>query len=122
MPQIATVGLVGGFRDDGGIGTQEEPAVFRRKPRAAELLSPWKWRESNSPSPRPCPQRRGCPAVRRGQEDEATGQHAKVSAPYRPSLRQTSSGVQDPVIPRGRRREVGVGDHDQTIGAGSDRL
>jgi hypothetical protein len=24
VPQIATVGLVGGFRDDGGIGTQEE--------------------------------------------------------------------------------------------------
>ena len=30
MPQIATVGHAGGFRDDGAIGTQEEPAVFRR--------------------------------------------------------------------------------------------
>ncbi|MCX6922724.1 MAG: hypothetical protein NT154_05850 [Verrucomicrobia bacterium] len=30
MPQIATVGLVGGLRANGAIGTQEEPAVFRR--------------------------------------------------------------------------------------------
>jgi hypothetical protein len=56
-----------GFGDDGGIGTQEEPAVFRRKTGASDLLSPWKWRESNSPSPHPSPRRRGCPAVRRGQ-------------------------------------------------------
>ena len=38
MPQIATVGLVSRFRDDGGIGTQEEPAVFRRKTRAFRVL------------------------------------------------------------------------------------
>src|ERR1019366_4196555 len=38
VPQIATVGLVGGFRDDGGIGTQEEPAVFRRNTRALRVL------------------------------------------------------------------------------------
>ena len=28
MPQIATAGHVGGFREDGAIGTQEEPAGF----------------------------------------------------------------------------------------------
>ena len=38
MPQIATVGLVGGLRDDGGIGTQEEPAVFRRNTIALRVL------------------------------------------------------------------------------------
>ena len=44
MPQIATVGLVGGFREDGAIGDPEEPAGFRRKLiacrvlRAAELM------------------------------------------------------------------------------------
>src|ERR1035438_9582061 len=38
VPQITTVGLVGGFRDDGGIGTQEEPAVFRRKTRVLRVL------------------------------------------------------------------------------------
>ena len=30
VPQIATVGLVGGFRDDGASGAREEPAGFRR--------------------------------------------------------------------------------------------
>jgi hypothetical protein len=44
VPQIATVGLVGGFREDGAIGDPEEPAGFRRKLiayrvlRAAELM------------------------------------------------------------------------------------
>ena len=38
MPQIASVGLVGGFRDDGGIGTQEEPAIFRRKTSGLRVL------------------------------------------------------------------------------------
>ena len=28
MPQIATVGLVGGFQEGGAIGAQEEPAGF----------------------------------------------------------------------------------------------
>jgi hypothetical protein len=28
MPQFATVGLVGGFREDGAIGAPEEPAGF----------------------------------------------------------------------------------------------
>jgi hypothetical protein len=31
VPQIATVGLVGGFRDDGGIGTQQV-SLIRRQP------------------------------------------------------------------------------------------
>ena len=31
MPQIATVGLVGGFWEDGASGAPEEPAGFRRK-------------------------------------------------------------------------------------------
>ena len=48
MPQNATVGLVGGLRDNGAIGTQEEPAVFRRKLRAWRVLRreatlPLKW-------------------------------------------------------------------------------
>jgi hypothetical protein len=30
VPQIATVGLVGGFRDDGGIETQEEPDTGKK--------------------------------------------------------------------------------------------
>ena len=44
MPQISTVGLVGGFREDGAIGDPEERAGFRRKLiacrvlRAAELM------------------------------------------------------------------------------------
>ena len=38
MPQIAAVCLVGGVRDDGGIGTQEEPAGFRRKTIALRVL------------------------------------------------------------------------------------
>jgi hypothetical protein len=38
VPQIATVGLVGGFRDTGAIGTQEEPAAFRRNTRACSVL------------------------------------------------------------------------------------
>src|ERR1039458_8771818 len=38
MPQIATVGLVGGFRDDGGIGAPEEPAGFRRNNRVCSVL------------------------------------------------------------------------------------
>ena len=38
MPQIATVGRVGGFLEGGAIGTQEEPAGFRRKLRAWRVL------------------------------------------------------------------------------------
>ena len=38
MPQIATVGLVGGFWEDGAIGTPEEPAVFRRNTGALRVL------------------------------------------------------------------------------------
>ena len=38
MPQFATVGLVGGFRDDGASGAREEPAGFRRNLRACRLL------------------------------------------------------------------------------------
>src|ERR1019366_3294631 len=38
VPQIATVGRLGGFREDGAIGTQEEPAGFRRKLRARRVL------------------------------------------------------------------------------------
>ena len=38
MPQIATVGLVGGFWEDGAIGTPEEPAGFRRKIRSWRVL------------------------------------------------------------------------------------
>src|ERR1035441_8620041 len=38
MPQIASVGLVGGFRDAGRIGTQEDPAVFRRNTNALRVL------------------------------------------------------------------------------------
>ena len=38
MPQIATVGLVGGFWEDGAIGAREEPAVFRRNTRALSVL------------------------------------------------------------------------------------
>ena len=38
MPQIATVGLAGGFRDDGRSGSQAEPAGFRRKTRALRVL------------------------------------------------------------------------------------
>src|ERR1035441_2250002 len=38
MPQFATVGLVGGFRDDGASGAREEPAGFRRNFRACRLL------------------------------------------------------------------------------------
>ena len=30
MPQIATVGLVGGFREDGAIGAPDEPAGLQR--------------------------------------------------------------------------------------------
>ena len=38
MPQVATVGLGAGFRDDGAIGTKEEPAGFRRNLRAWNVL------------------------------------------------------------------------------------
>jgi hypothetical protein len=38
VPQIATVGLVGGFREDGAIRAQEEPAGFQRKLRARRVL------------------------------------------------------------------------------------
>ena len=38
MPQISTVGRGDGFRDDGAIGTQEEPAVFRRNTRVCSVL------------------------------------------------------------------------------------
>ena len=38
MPQIATVGLVAGFRDKGAIGTQEEPGVFRCNTRVCSVL------------------------------------------------------------------------------------
>ena len=38
MPRIATVGLVGGFWEDGAIGDPEEPAGFRRKLRACRVL------------------------------------------------------------------------------------
>jgi hypothetical protein len=38
VPENATVGLVGGFGDDGAIGPQEEPAGFRRKLRAWRVL------------------------------------------------------------------------------------
>jgi hypothetical protein len=38
MPQIATVGRPGGFREDGAIGAQKEPAGFRRKLRAWRVL------------------------------------------------------------------------------------
>ena len=38
MPQFATVGLVGGFRDDGAGVALEEPAGFRRNLRARRLL------------------------------------------------------------------------------------
>ena len=38
MPQIATVGLAGWFRDDGASGTQVEPAGFWRKTIALRVL------------------------------------------------------------------------------------
>ena len=38
MPQIATVGLVAGFRDKGAIGTQQESAVFRCNTRVCSVL------------------------------------------------------------------------------------
>ena len=38
MPQIAAVGLVGGFREDGAIGAPEEPAGFQRKLKAWSVL------------------------------------------------------------------------------------
>ena len=38
VPQFATVGLVGGFRDDGASGAREEPAGFRCNLRAYRLL------------------------------------------------------------------------------------
>jgi hypothetical protein len=38
MPQVATVGRGDGVRDDGAIGTQEEPAVFRRNNRVGSVL------------------------------------------------------------------------------------
>ena len=38
MPQFATVALGAGVRDDGAIGTQEEPAGFGRNRRAWNVL------------------------------------------------------------------------------------
>ena len=38
VPENATVGLVGGLRDNGATGTQEESAVFRRNTRALRVL------------------------------------------------------------------------------------
>jgi hypothetical protein len=38
VAQIATVGFVGGFREDDAIGTQEGLAGFRRKLRACRVL------------------------------------------------------------------------------------
>ena len=38
MPQIATVGFVGGFREGGAIGAQEEPAGLLRKLKAWRVL------------------------------------------------------------------------------------
>ena len=38
MPQIATVGLAGGFGDDVAIGTQQESAVFRCNTRVCSVL------------------------------------------------------------------------------------
>jgi hypothetical protein len=75
VPQIAKVGLVGGFRDDGAIGTQEEPAAFRRNTRALRVLRDSgpvkrKGRSLPHPSPRNTTRRasalRDCSAPREG--------------------------------------------------------
>jgi hypothetical protein len=39
VPQTATVGIVGGFMEDGAIGTPEEPAVFGQAGRRQSSLS-----------------------------------------------------------------------------------
>ena len=38
MPQTSTVGLAGGFGDEGAIGTQQESAVFRCNTRVCSVL------------------------------------------------------------------------------------
>ena len=43
MPQNATVGLAGGLRDNGAIGIQGEPAVFRCNTRALSVLRDLGW-------------------------------------------------------------------------------
>ena len=52
MPQIATVGLVDGFRDDGASGAREEPAGFGRNLRACRQFyySGPSWAEVAAPS------------------------------------------------------------------------